>query len=88
MDTFCSTKSCSFSRTKWNGGKFDRLQFIKQYEFLYKNFTVMNINILNAQTNFQVSICKTLDVTRKKNVTQIYKRRVGLETGENSFASN
>ncbi len=57
---------------------------------LTKICTCMQINILNAQTNFHVSNCKSVDAASRKDDfdCQIYKMQGGLEMEEISIASN
>jgi hypothetical protein len=50
----------------------------------------MQLDIFNSHRNFQFSICKNVDVIRRKPILycHIYNLEGGLEMGHNSFASN
>ncbi len=58
--------------------------------FLTKIKLWMHLNIYNAHTNFQFSICNNVDVIRRKPILycHIYNIEGGLEMGDNSFALN
>jgi hypothetical protein len=66
--------------TKGMGGNLFDSNSFKGGNFFKKILLCMQINIFNAQTDFQISICKHVDVTRKKQTILIAKfTKCGLD---------